>query len=330
MRKFIPDTIFLRLFLLLFLMISVSHFIGSEFIRFEHPHTVDPEHLRPHPYRIFWFIIRISSIALTAWIGARWLSVPINQLAGAARELGENLDRAPLDESRGPDEIRQASRVFNQMQSRLKQQLAERNRFLAAVSHDLRTPITRLKLRAVKIENQDLHNAIQNDLNEMTVMIDATLDYLRGEGKPEALCHLDVLALVQSLAENALEQGEEVNVTGSAQPIIAQPMALQRCLNNLVGNALRYGNRADINLDDSGEKLQISIHDTGPGIPEDQLEAVFAPFFRLDQSRSRHSGGVGLGLAIARDIALKSGGSLTLKNDPTGGLVATLELPKRR
>ena len=251
-------------------------------------------------------------------------------MAKAAGELGENLERAPLDETRGPSEVRQASKVFNQMQARLKQQMAERNRFLAAVSHDLRTPITRLKLRAEKIEAQDLQEDIQDDLNEMTAMIDATLDYLRGDGRPEESCLLDISALVHSLAENAGEQGEAVKVSGIAQPIMAQPMVLQRCLNNLIDNALRYGNRADINLDDSGDKLIIGIHDAGAGIPEDQLEAVFAPFYRLDQSRSRNTGGVGLGLSIARDIAQKMGGSLVLRNAPEGGLIATLTLPKRQ
>ncbi len=333
MRRLIPDTIFSRLFLLLFVTLTISHFVGMEvFSSFDHPHTVDPNHLRPHPnpLRFLGLIVRLSGIALTAWIAARWLSRPINQLAQAASELGESLERAPLDETRGPSEIRQASMVFNQMQARLKQQIAERNRFLAAVSHDLRTPITRLKLRAVKIDAQDLQEDIQHDLNEMTAMIDATLDYLRGDGRPEKSCCLDVSALVHSLAENAGEQGEIVTVSGIAQPIMAQPMVLQRCLNNLIENALRYGNRADIKLDDTGDKLIIEIHDTGAGIPEDQLEAVFAPFYRLDQSRSRHTGGVGLGLSTARDIAQKMGGSLALRNASEGGLIATLALPKRQ
>lgn len=267
---------------------------------------------------------------MAAWIAARWLSRPINQMARAASELGESLERAPLDDTRGPSEIRQASMVFNQMQARLKQQIAERNRFLAAVSHDLRTPITRLKLRAEKIDAQDLQKDIQGDINEMTAMIDATLDYLRGEGRPEEPCFLDVSALVHSLAENAGERGEVVTVSGIAQPIMAQAMALQRCLNNLIENALRYGNRADIELDDTGDKLIISIRDAGTGIPEEQLEAVFAPFYRLDASRSRYTGGVGLGLSIARDLAQKQGGSLTLRNASEGGLIATLALPKLR
>lgn len=331
MRRLIPDSIFSRLFLLLFVTLTLSFFVGREvFSSFGHSSAFDPNHLHPQPFRFGVFIMRLFGTALAAWIAARWLSRPINQMAKAARELGENLERAPLDETRGPSEIRQASAVFNQMQARLRQQLAERDRFLAAVSHDLRTPITRLKLRAEKIDKQDLQEDIRADLNEMTAMIDATLDYLRGDGKPEEQCLLDIAALVHSLAEDAGERGEVVTVSGIAQPIMAQPMALQRCLNNLVENALRYGSRADIKLEDMGDQLIIAIHDAGAGIPEDQLEAVFAPFYRLDQSRSRHTGGVGLGLSIARDIAQKLGGSLALKNSPEGGLVATLLLPKRQ
>lgn len=331
MRKLIPDTIFSRLFLLLFVTLTASFFVGREvFLGFEHFHAGEPTNLPAHPFRPWVFLMRLSGIALTAWIAARWLSRPINQMAQAAKELGESLERAPLDETRGPLEIRQASAVFNQMQARLKQQIAERNRFLAAVSHDLRTPITRLKLRAEKIAAQDLQADIQGDISEMTAMIDATLDYLRGDGRPEESCYLDVSALVHSLAENAAERGESVTVSGAVQPIMVPPMALQRCLNNLIENALRYGNRADIKLEDASDTLRISIHDSGAGIPEDQLEAVFAPFYRLDQSRSRHTGGTGLGLSIARDIAHKLGGSLALRNAPEGGLVAALTLPRRQ
>jgi signal transduction histidine kinase len=329
-RKLVPDTLFSRLFLLLFVTLTASHFIGmAVFSNYEHiRHT--PQYTRPTEFRFIEFLVRLSAIALTAWIAARWLSRPIKQMAQAAGELGENLDRPPLDEERGPSEVQQASVVFNQMQARIRQQIDERNRFLAAVSHDLRTPLTRLKLRAEKIDSQDLKADVRADADEMAAMIDATLDYLRGDGQPEALCLLDVSALVHSLAENAEERGEVVTVSGKVQPVMVQPQALRRCLDNLIENALRYGDRADITLDDSGDKLVISIRDAGQGIPEDQLEAVFAPFYRLDASRNRHTGGVGLGLSIARDIALKLGGSLVLKNAPEGGLIVLLTLPKQR
>lgn len=332
LKKLLPDTIFSRLFLLLFVTLSLSHFIGREVTEslgfVPAPDAAHP-HLHPRPFSLLGFSMRLLGITLTAWIGARWLSRPIDSMARAARKLGESLEHAPLDETRGPVEIRQAAVVFNQMQARLKLQIAERNRFLAAVSHDLRTPLTRLKLRAEKIEAPQLKKDTQNDIDEMTAMIDATLDYLRGDGKPEEFCLLDVAALAHSIAEDAEERGETVTVTGAVKPIIAQPVALGRCFNNLVENALRYGKRADITLFEAGEGLIITIQDAGRGIPEDKLEAVFAPFFRIEDSRSRHTGGVGLGLSIARDIAHKCGGSLVLKNAPQGGLIATLTLPRR-
>jgi signal transduction histidine kinase len=333
MRKLIPDTLFARLFLLLFAMLTASHFIGTAvFFNSFHTHSAQPPHLRPwhEEFRLLEFMLRLCGIALTAWIAARWLSHPIKRMAQAAGELGKNLDNPSLDETSGPSEVRQASVVFNQMQAHIKQQIAERDRFLAAVSHDLRTPLTRLKLRVEKLDAPDMQADIRRDIDEMAAMIDATLDYLRGDGQPEPRCLLDVSALVHSLAENATERGEIVTVSGSAKPIMVQSMALQRCLNNLIENAIRYGNRADVHLDDSADMLIISVHDAGQGIPEEQLEAVFAPFHRLEESRSRHTGGVGLGLSIARDIAQKLGGDLSLKNAPGGGLIATLRLPKQR
>ena len=329
MNKLFPDTIFSRLFLLLFITLTASFLIGREvFLGYEHFHGGDTEHLQHHTFRPWAFAMRLIGIALTAWIAARWLSRPINQMAQAAKELGERLERAPLDEAHGPLEIRQASAVFNQMQTKLRQQISERERFLAAVSHDLRTPLTRLKLRTEKITQPELRENIHGDISEMATMLDATLDFLRGGAAQEDTCRLDVSALVHSLAEDAAELGGTVTVTGTAQPVMAPPMALRRCLNNLIENALRYGARADIKLDDSGDNLVVVVQDGGPGIPDDQLEAVFAPFYRLEQSRSKNTGGVGLGLSISRDIAHKLGGNLILKNAKEGGLAATLTLPK--
>lgn len=330
MKKIIPDTLFVRLFLLLFIILSFSYFIGTAiYSYFEHTRTTDPNLLHPRQSHWgFWFLFRLSGAAFSAWIAARWLSSPIRRMAEAARKLGNNLDNPPLEEDHGPDEVRQASIVFNQMQAHLKHQITERNRFLAAVSHDLRTPLTRLKLRIEKLEDKKLKSAIKDDIDEMTTMIDATLDYLRGDGRPEVSCLLDISALVHSIAEDATDQQEAVTVTGNAKPIMAQTLALRRCLNNLIENAIRYGNRADITLDDSAEKLRISIQDTGQGIPQDQLENVFSPFYRLDTSRNRHTGGVGLGLSIAREIAHMHGGNIGLKNAYGGGLIAILELPR--
>jgi signal transduction histidine kinase len=329
MKFSFPNSLFARLFLLLFVILSVSYFAGREILvslGFERP----PLPLPHHPFRLFVFLIRLAAVGFTSWIAARWLAYPIRRLANAAEELGRNLNSPLIDETSGPSEVRQASKVFNQMQARLKQQMEERTRFLAAVSHDLRTPLTRLKLRAEKIAEPGLKSDVQGDIDEMASIIDTTLDYLRGDAQPEAACLFDLGALVHTMAEDANGSGNRITVTGKIQPIRLQPVAIRRCLNNLLENALRYGGSATISMSETADQVVIAIRDTGPGIPPEKLEAVFAPFYRLESSRSRHSGGVGLGLSIARDMARKQGGNVTLANAPGGGLVATLTLPRQQ
>jgi protein-histidine pros-kinase len=328
MKIAIPDSLFVRLFLLLFLILSVSFFAGRELLNtlgFEHAAAL-PQH---HPFQLDTILIRFAAVALTAWVAARWLSNPIKHMAKAAEELGKNLNSQNINETSGPTEVRQASKVFNQMKERINRQMEERDRFLAAVSHDLRTPLTRLKLRAEKVNQTELQADIQSDISEMTGIIDTTLDYLRGNDRPEEECLLDIEALVRSMVEDAEECGQSITVSGKATPLKLKPLAMRRCLNNLIENALRYGGKTAITIEESDNEVVIRIADSGPGIPEDQLEAVFAPFYRLDTSRNRNTGGVGLGLSIARDMARKQGGSITLKNAGAGGLIAILVLPKQ-
>jgi signal transduction histidine kinase len=330
MKIHLPNSLFVRLFLLLFFILTFSYFAGREiFISL----GLEPPMMtlsNQNPFRLHTTLIRLIAVGFTAWVAAHWLSKPIKRLAQAADELGKNLNSPAIDETTGPGEVRQASKVFNQMQARLQQQMEERNRFLAAVSHDLRTPLTRLKLRAEKIEHKELRSDVQNDINEMTAIIDTTLDYLRGDERPEATCLLDISALVHSIAEDANETGNVISVTGTAQPIRLQPIAIRRCLSNLIENALRYGETADITISETTDEVCISIRDAGPGIPEDKLETVFAPFYRIENSRNRHTGGVGLGLSIARDMATRQGGSIKLDNGADSGLIARLTLPKLR
>ncbi|MDF9391493.1 MULTISPECIES: ATP-binding protein [Methylococcus] len=394
MRRLIPDTLFTRLFLLLLVTLTASHFLGMAVVfnlelsepppplpppaqPTPHPHLPPlPEWLsRPPPPVDFpppkdnfgWRVpgleptprpspastpspggilssgltlpyrphggwisaaMRLIALALTAWIGARWLSRPINRIAQAAEHFGDSLSTQPLEES-GPAEARQAARALNRMQAQLLEQIRQRSQFLAAISHDLRTPITRLNLRVEGVEPPELREKLHEDLREMSIMLGSTLDYLRGHVEPEPLQPLDVEALVNSLAEDAQDQGQKVSVCGQARPIMARPVALRRCLDNLIGNALRYGQSAEITLKDTAANLIIEVRDHGPGIPEDQLEAVFSPFVRLETSRNRASGGTGLGLSIARDIALSHGGRLSLRNCPEGGLIARLNLPRK-
>jgi protein-histidine pros-kinase len=220
--------------------------------------------------------------------------------------------------------------VFNQMQSQICQQLSERDRFVAAVSHDLRTPLTRLALRAESLADADQRRDFGRDIVEMNNMITATLDYLRGAADPEPFVLLDVVSLLESLADDQQACGHDVTVTGAAAPLKAQTSALRRCINNLVENAVRYGGLARIHLTDHPDHICIEVRDEGPGIPVGELDRVLNPFYRVEASRNRNSGGVGLGLSIAHDIARRHQGQLALHNGVEIGLVATLTLPRTR
>lgn len=340
MKVIWPDTVFTRLFGLVLAAIIVSHALTFIFLtslfgdRFPPPpnppivqgHTPPPP---PPPPPGLWISVGMQCLALTiaAWFGARVLAHPIQRLAKAAALLGENLD-SPAVEENGPAEARQAARVFNHMRERIRSQLEERGRFLAAVSHDLRTPLTRIKLRVERLTEEAIKDKLREDIGEMATMLNATLDYLRGEAQIESWRLLDIQALVSSLADDAQEVGQDVVVSGYAKPLSAQPETLRRCLLNLLENAVRYGQRARLSLFDAPDHLMIEICDDGPGIPEQQIKQVFEPFFRLESSRNRMTGGVGLGLAIAREAARRHGGELILRNVEGGGLIARLSLPR--
>jgi signal transduction histidine kinase len=241
--------------------------------------------------------------------------------------LSENLDSPPLA-IHGPREARQAAATFNLMQERIRDQVQQRGRMLAAVSHDLRTPLARLKLRVEQIDEPKLHGQMTQDLNDMIGMLDATLTYLNEQRKSEALQLFDVQALIESLTENAQENGDDVQSSGSCRPLRSQPMALRSCLNNLIDNALRYAGQANIEIEDAVDRLQVRVIDHGPGIAEHLREAVFEPFYRVESSRNRNSGGVGIGMTIAREAAQRMGGDLKLEETPGGGLTAVVCLPR--
>jgi signal transduction histidine kinase len=197
------------------------------------------------------------------------------------------------------------------------------------VSHDLKTPITRLRLRAELLEDSPLREKFQADLDDMQRMAQASLDFLRGGEESEPVAPVDLNALLDCLREDAEDAGHEVRIHGAArQPLRCRLLALKRCLTNLVDNALKYGQCAEIKVVDRPDRLTLTIQDHGPGIPNAELERVFEPFYRLEGSRSRDTGGTGLGLSIARNIARAHGGELTLRNHPGGGLEAVLELPR--
>lgn len=338
--RLLPATLFGRLALLLFVAVLASHMLALT-LMFElrpppPPHSpvfqAGPMPPRPppsllHPGMLLDIGVRLGALMLVAWIGARWLAQPIRQLVSAARGLGKDIHQPPLPED-GTVECREASRVFNQMQAQIRQQLDERDRFVAAVSHDLRTPLTRLRLRAEGLSDVEERQRFRQDVHEMDAMISATLDYLRGAADAEVLVPLDLQALVCSMADDRQACGQKVRAEGQALPLRVQASALRRCINNLVDNAVRYGDGANIRLLDAPDCVRIEISDQGPGIPEEELERVLAPFYRLEGSRNRSTGGVGLGLSIAHDIARRHQGRLHLRNGASGGLVVTLELPR--
>ena len=332
LERLLPATLFGRLALLLLVTVVASHVLALTlmFEIFPRPHPAEEFQGPPHFLHMGLMMdiaVRLGALLLAAWVGARWLSEPISRLAGAARELGQDIHRAPLAEA-GTTECREATRVFNQMQQRICAQLEQRDQFVAAVSHDLRTPLTRLALRTESLQDVQLRARFGKDIEEMEAMIRATLDYLRGAADPEPWVMLDLQALLHSMAHDAQDCGHDVQVLGDSQvpPVRAQATALKRGIGNLIDNALRYGGSAQLSLGEKDGDVWIAVRDGGPGIPDAELHKVLTPFYRVESSRNRHTGGVGLGLASAADIAERHGGSLRLANIVTGGLAATLTL----
>ena len=291
-----------------------------------------PEHLngrRPPPFGgpVVPLVFQMITLVIAAWFGAKALSKPMSRLSEAAERLSENLDSPPMEVS-GPQEARQAAQTFNLMQQRIREQVQQRGRMLAAVSHDLRTPLSRLKLRVEQIDDPKLHGQMTQDLNDMIGMLDATLTYLNEQRTSETIQLFDLQALIESLTENAQDNGDDVQCSGYCRPLKTQPMALRSCINNLIDNALRYAGQAHVEIHDEAHRIRVVVIDHGPGISAEHHEAVFEPFYRLEGSRNRNSGGVGMGMTIARDAARRMGGDLTLAQTPGGGLTVILELPR--
>ena len=288
-----------------------------------------PRELFLSPLRL---MVSLSVLLLAAIVvsllAVRWLTRPLARLAGAAERLGRDLDQAPLAED-GPDEVRRAVGAFNTMQARLQRLVNDRARLLAAISHDLKTPLTRMRLRSAMLDDTALRERLEADVDEMARLVETTLEFARDATGEESVVPLDVDALVGSLQADYEETGQQVEVEGhAAMPYPGRTSALRRALANLVDNALAYAGTATIEIADTARALELRVLDRGPGLPDDELERVVEPFQRGEVSRSRATGGTGLGLAIVRDIARVHGGELALANRPGGGLVVTLRLPR--
>lgn len=284
-----------------------------------------------HPEFFLYLLLFLFIIAVLAYLVSRMTMRPLNQLAQAATDLGQDINRPALPEL-GSTEIRQATRAFNAMQSRIRQHIQQRTHMLAAITHDLQTPLTRLRLRLEKVADSELRDKLIGDLSDMQMMVKEGLDLARSMDSNEALKPLDLDSLLDSVCNDATDAGQDVSMVGkSGSAVMARPQSLRRCLNNLIDNAVKYGHYARISVQtaqDGGKKMvHILIRDGGPGIPEDQQQKVFEPFYRMETSRSRDTGGTGLGLTIAQNIAQQHGGSLQLSNLPEGGLEVRLSLP---
>jgi signal transduction histidine kinase len=266
-------------------------------------------------------------IALISWRAGRRITAPLARFAAAAERLGTDPDAPPLPET-GPREIRDATHAFNRMQTRLKRYVDDRMQMLAAISHDLRTPLTRLRLRVELIEDPETARKVRSDIAEMEAMVDATLTFAREDAQPEARTRVDLAALLQTVCDDLSDTGNPVALGDATRCAVAcRPGAMRRALGNVIENAVKYGGRADVRLAVESGHAIVTIDDDGPGIPADELEQVFAPFYRLERSRSRDTGGVGLGLAVAKTIIHAHGGEIQLINRDSGGLRARVSLP---
>ncbi|MFT4198534.1 MAG: ATP-binding protein, partial [Pseudoxanthomonas sp.] len=262
------------------------------------------------------------AIAALAYLVSRMASAPLKRLGEAATALGRDLQRAPMAVA-GPTEVRSAALAFNAMQGRLQRHLGERTQMLAAITHDLQTPLTRLRLRLENVSDEALRERLIADLAAMQALIREGLELARSAESAEQPLALDLDSLLESLAEDAAESGADVVFEqGCGAVLQLRPLAMRRLFSNLIDNGLKYGHAVRLAAERSGRQVIVHVRDDGPGLPEDALEAVFDPFVRLETSRSRQTGGAGLGLTIARTLAEKDGALLTLHNRPGGGLEA--------
>jgi signal transduction histidine kinase len=287
-----------------------------------------PNFSRYAGYGLLLFLGSVVFIAVpvSIWTAHR-LAAPIRDFAGAADRLGVDLTAAPLA-LRGPQELRATIRTVNRMQQRLQRFLEDRTQMLAAISHDLRAPLARLHLRVELVANPEQQRKMFDDLEAMNAMIDSTLAFARDEARQEPRSLVDLGILVGDVCEDAGDAGGQVSYAGRrGVDISCRPTMVRRAVANLVDNAVKYGGSARVNIVRDTDRVAVVVDDDGPGIPLEEHEKVFAPFYRRDPARDPAKAGVGLGLSIARTVAREHGGDVTLKNRDAGGLRVLIELP---
>ena len=282
---------------------------------------------QPERWTVF-LILSTLSIAVVCAIATRRFVRPLKEFAAAVRRFGVNPQTPALPES-GPQEFRDMTRAFNTMQAQIQKFVAYRTMMLAAISHDLRTPLTRIRLRGELIDDEVQQAKLFKDVDEMQTMVDGALAFFRGDADEEATTTFDLAGVLQTIANDYADQGIDVGYVGPAHAdYCGRPFGLKRALTNLVDNAVKYATPPEIQLSCQEKVVTIAVRDDGPGIPPDALPRVFAPFFRVDRSRNRATGGVGLGLTAAQAIISGHGGDITLCNQSAGGLEALVTLPR--
>ena len=308
------------------LMVVSIRLEDGSWINFASPIFGTAHHLSGNTL-VFAIIIGLG-VGVIAVLLLRWITKPLQDLAIAAE--GFTLDATYKDvREEGPAEVRRAGRAFNNMASRIRKLVAERTQALAAVSHDLRTPITRLRLRSELLGDELARSMIDQDLTEMESMIDSTLEYLKMGVSHEQPRPLDVATMLATIVDCEIDQGHSIRYSGVRHaPIMGRPLSIKRAFWNIIGNALKFGKNVSIMIHDNGASVIVDISDDGPGIADSEFEKVFEPFYRIEGSRSRNTGGTGLGLTIAKAIIVDHTGNIELQNQPDGGLKVSILLPR--
>jgi len=273
-------------------------------------------------------IVWLSALIAFCYFIVRQLSHPLSLFIQGANRFSQDINAPPIPET-GPASTRSAFHAFNKMQSNLKQLLQDRTQMLAAISHDLRTPITRLKLRLENFEASPASKKMENDLEQMESMINSILSFARDEYQHEPVSKVDLNALLQSICDDMQDANRAVKFeeSGDRPIVLGRPMALRRAIENIINNGVEYGKAVDVRSISGAEYTTLILEDKGPGIPESEMEKVFLPFYRLDRSRSSGKAGSGLGLATARDIIRSHGGDIQLENGELEGLKVIIKLP---
>jgi signal transduction histidine kinase len=279
------------------------------------------------PRNLIVIALALLSTIVVALIATRHLAGPLERFAQGARRFGTDFKAPPIPVE-GPQELRQAILAFNAMQAQLQHFLHDRTQMLAAISHDLRAPLTRMRLRGEFIDDLELQSRLFRDVDEMQAMVNSALEFFRDDARLESATSFDLAELLHTVIDDFKDAGTDVALIAPNRFVyVGRPVGIKRMLTNLVENACKYGHEPCVELIRASDRVEICVLDRGPGIAAEHHEAVFTPFYRLEGSRNKNTGGVGLGLSVARATVLEHGGTLTLRNRTNGGLEVKVLLP---